>query len=80
MTEPAQKALDDFTAKLATQGEARFTLDRNSSDLLLVLLMPQLARHILSSSGDAISDGVARLRWFAARFQELSKVESGGLS
>jgi len=80
MTEPAQKALDEFTVKLAVQGEARFTLDRNSSDLLLVLLLPQLARHIISSSGDAVSDGVARLRWFASRFQELSKVESGGLS
>lgn len=80
MTDQAQKALDEFTAKLTVQGEARFTLDRNSSDLLLILLLPQLARHIISSSGDAVSDGVARLRWFAARFRELFKVESGGLS
>jgi hypothetical protein len=29
---------------------------------------------------DAVSDGVARVRWFAARFQELSKVESGRIS
>jgi hypothetical protein len=76
MTGPAQKALDEFTTKLAAQGEARFTLDRNSSDLLLVLLLPQLARHIITSSGDAMTDGVSRLRWFAARFREMSKVEA----
>ena len=53
---------------------------RDSSDLLLVLLLPKVGNYIVSSSGEAVSDGVARLRWFAARFQELSKVESGGLS
>jgi ppGpp synthetase/RelA/SpoT-type nucleotidyltranferase len=76
----AQSALDDFAMKLAAKGEGRFTPDRDSSDLLLVLLLPKVANYIVSSSGDAVSDGVARLRWLAARFQELSKVESGGLS
>jgi ppGpp synthetase/RelA/SpoT-type nucleotidyltranferase len=79
MTGAAQIALDEFAAKLAANGDTRFTLDRNSSDLLLILLLPKVAGYIVSS-GDAVSDGVARLRWFAARFQELSKVESGGLS
>jgi hypothetical protein len=80
MTETAQTALDEFSAKLAAKGEARFALDRNSSDLLLVLLLPKVAAYMVSSSGDAVSDGVARLRWFAARFQELSKAGSGGQS
>lgn len=80
MTATAQSALDEFSANLAAKGDARFALDRNSSDLLLVLLLPKVAAYIVSSSGEAVSDGVARLRWFAARFQELSKVESGGLS
>jgi ppGpp synthetase/RelA/SpoT-type nucleotidyltranferase len=80
MTEAAQNALDDFAAKLAAEGEARFVPDRNSSDLLLVLLLPQLAKHIMSSSVDAVADGVARLRWFAVRFQELSNSENGGIS
>ena len=71
--------LDEFAAKLAVKGGVRFTLDRDSSDLLLVLLLPKVATYIVSS-GDAVSDGVARLRWFSARFQELSRVESGGLS
>jgi hypothetical protein len=80
MTAAAQSALDEFSAQLAAKGDGRFSLDRDSSDLLLVLLLPKVANYIVSSSGDAVSDGVARLRWFAARFQELSKVESGGLS
>ena len=79
MAVAAQNVLDEFAAKLAAKGDSRFTLDRDSSDLLLVLLLPKVATYIVST-GDAVSDGVARLRWFAARFQELSKVESGGLS
>jgi hypothetical protein len=76
MTEAAQTAFDEFATKLAAKGEARFTPDWNASDILLVLLLPRVANYIVSSSGDAVSDGVIRLRWFAARFQELSKVES----
>ena len=53
-------------------------LDLNSSDLLLVLLLQKVAPYIVSTSGDAVSDGIARIRWFAARFQELSMVDSGG--
>jgi ppGpp synthetase/RelA/SpoT-type nucleotidyltranferase len=80
MTEAAQSGVDEFAAKLAARDEARFTLDRDSSDVLLVLLLPRTANYIVSSSGDAVSDGVVRFRWFAARFQELSKIESGGVS
>lgn len=76
MTEAAQTAFDEFATKLAAKGEARFTPDWNASDILLVLLLPRVANYIVSSSGDAVSDGVIRLRWFAARFQEFSKVES----
>lgn len=77
MTAVAQQALDEFAARLTAGGDGRFTLDRNSSDLLLVLLLPKVAPYIVSTSGDAVSDGIARIRWFAARFQELSKVNSG---
>ena len=69
MTEAAQNALDEFAAKLAAKGDARFTLDRNSSDLLLVLLLPKVANYIVSSSGDAVSDGVARLRGLLPAFK-----------
>jgi ppGpp synthetase/RelA/SpoT-type nucleotidyltranferase len=80
MTVVGRRALEEFTAKLVSSSDARFTLDTNSSDLLLILLLPKIANYVVSSSSDAVSDGAARLRWFAARFQELSKVESGGLS
>jgi hypothetical protein len=80
MTAAAQIALDEFSAQLAAKGDGRFSLDRDSSDLLFVLLLPKVANYIVSSSGEAVSDGTARLRWLAARFQELSKLESGGLS
>ncbi|MHC2261402.1 GTP pyrophosphokinase [Sinorhizobium meliloti] len=79
MTAAAQQALDEFAFRLAAKKERRFVLDRNSSDLLLVLLLPKVAPYIVSTSSDAVSDGVARIRWIAARFQELSKVEAGGL-
>ena len=57
MTEAAQSALDEFAAKLTAKGDARFTLDRDSSDLLLVLLLPKVATYIVSSSGDASPTG-----------------------
>jgi ppGpp synthetase/RelA/SpoT-type nucleotidyltranferase len=76
MTAAAQTALDEFSAKLAAKGDVRFTLDGNPSDLLLILLLPKVVAYIVSSSGEAVSDGVARLRWLAAR----SKVESGGIA
>ena len=78
MTAAAQQALDDFVSKLSARGDTRFNLDRNSSDLLLVLLLPKVAPYIVSTSSDAVSDGIARIRWFAARFQELSKVDFEG--
>ena len=77
MTAAAQHALNEFASRLTAGGDGRFILDRNSSDLLLVLLLPKVAPYIVSTSGDAVSDGIARIRWFAARFQELSKVNSG---
>lgn len=78
MTAAAQQALDEFASMLTARGDVRFNLDRNSSDLLLVLLLQKVAPYIVSTSSDAVSDGIARIRWFAARAQELSKVDSGG--
>ena len=57
MTAAAQSVLDEFSTKLAAKGDGRFTLDRDSSDLLLVLLLPKVANYIVSSSGEAVSDG-----------------------
>lgn len=71
MTEHAQSVLDDARAKLAARGDTRFDLDRNSSDLLLVLLLPKIGKHLAAATGDAVAEGVVRVRWLAERFQEL---------
>jgi hypothetical protein len=68
MTEPARAATKDFTAQLRARSETRFSLDSNSSDLLLVLLLPKIARHLATSTGDSSTEGDARVRWFAERF------------
>lgn len=71
MTEVGRAAINAFSRRLQEQGDARFTLDPDSSDLLLVLLLPKIGRH-LAPTADSPSDGVARLRWFAERYVEVS--------
>lgn len=72
MTDRAQAALDAFAQRVDAQGSTRFTLDRNSSDLLLVLLLPKIGKHLQAPLSEAPTEGVARVRWFAERFIELS--------
>jgi ppGpp synthetase/RelA/SpoT-type nucleotidyltranferase len=71
MTDHARTALNNFSAKLVDQGETRFRLDANSSDLLLILLLPKIARHLATATADSASDAAARVRWLADRFQEI---------
>lgn len=84
MTDPAQAELDTFAQRLDAQGSTRFRLDRNSSDALLVLLLPKIGRHLQTPLSEAPTEGVARVRWFAERFIELSaapavaEAETGG--
>jgi ppGpp synthetase/RelA/SpoT-type nucleotidyltranferase len=75
MTANAQLAVNDFGAKLLARGESRFSLEGNSSDLLLVLLLPKIGKHLTASSIDGGTEGVARVRWLAERFQEIYAVE-----
>jgi ppGpp synthetase/RelA/SpoT-type nucleotidyltranferase len=72
MTEAGRVAIGELSQRLSEQGEVRFTLDENSSDLLLVLLLPRIGRHLQASSVEAPTDGVARVRWFAERFSIVS--------
>ena len=75
MTQHGQLALDALSAELVARGETRFELDRNSSDLLLVLLLPKIGKHLAASTADAVTDGVTRVRWIAERFQEMLAIE-----
>lgn len=70
LTDAGRAALDAFSRRLEAQGDSRFTLDPNSSDLLLVLLLPKIGRHLHASTTDSPTDGVARVRWFAERYPE----------
>jgi ppGpp synthetase/RelA/SpoT-type nucleotidyltranferase len=76
MTEAGQAALEAFSRRLQGQGDARFALEPNSSDLLLALLLPKIGRHLHSPLGEAPSEGVARVRWFAERFVDGPAVAS----
>ena len=83
MTEAARAAGDVFSAYLRDHSEGRYRIDRSSSDLLLVLLLPKIGRHLAVSSVDAGTEGVGRVRWFAERFQHrktasrVDRTESG---
>lgn len=71
MTEAGRAALDSFAPYLLPPGDSRLTLDPDSSDLLLVLLLPKIGRHLQSPpAADSPTDGVARVRWFAERYAE----------
>ena len=75
MTEAGRQALDEMAASLAAMGDSRFDLDRNSSDLLLVLLLPRIGSYLAGATADAVTEGAARVRWFADRYQELRATE-----
>lgn len=75
MTEAGQHAAEELAAGLAALGDSRFDIDRNSSDLLLVLLLPRIGGYLASTTADAVTDGAARVRWFAERYQELRETE-----
>ena len=72
MTEAGRAALEAFARQLVLRGETRFALDPDSSDLLLVLLLPRVGRHLHASATDSATDGILRVRWFAERFTEAS--------
>ncbi|MCW3699885.1 GTP pyrophosphokinase [Burkholderia cenocepacia] len=76
MTNPAQAALDSFAQRLDAQGSTRFILDRNSSDVLLVLLLPKIGKHLRTPLAEAPTEGVARVQWFAEQFVDLSAAAS----
>ena len=58
--------------KFRARGETRYELEENSADLLLVALLPKLAKHILSNhpTGRGVG-GPTRISWIASRFLEI---------
>jgi ppGpp synthetase/RelA/SpoT-type nucleotidyltranferase len=70
MTDAGRRAVDSLSADLQRRSETRFSLDPNSSDVLLVLLLPKLAKHLTTTSIEAGTEGGVRVRWLAERFQD----------
>lgn len=72
MATTSRKNLVGLSAELRARGETRYELEENSADLLLVALLPKLAKHILSNhpSGRGVG-GPTRISWIASRFLEL---------
>lgn len=75
MTEQGQLAIKDFSEKLVSRAETRVALDANSSDMLLVLLLPKIGNYLINSAVDTGTDSVSRVRWFAERYRELFLTE-----
>lgn len=75
----AREALIEMSAALVARGDVRYTLDESSSDLLLVALLPHLARHIVKNHPTGRGMGrPSRIVWLAARYLDLKQVAKEG--
>lgn len=76
-------ALRLFSAQLKERGETRYELNESSADRLLVLLLPNVARHIIGNhpTGRGVG-GPTRISWLASRYMDASAeqgaAEAGG--
>jgi ppGpp synthetase/RelA/SpoT-type nucleotidyltranferase len=78
LAEHAAVQLRALSISLRERGDSRFELEENSSDLLLVALLPRIARHLVNSQLADLSSGAVRIRWIAERFLEVqSKSQTG---
>jgi ppGpp synthetase/RelA/SpoT-type nucleotidyltranferase len=69
----AAARLGELAKNLLERGETRFNLEDNSSDLLLVSLLPGIARYLVKSQSADVSAGALRIRWIAERFLEIQE-------
>jgi ppGpp synthetase/RelA/SpoT-type nucleotidyltranferase len=69
--------LQKLAGNLTARGDVRYTLDESSSDLLLVALLPPLAKHLAKSrpTGRGVG-GPTRLAWIAARYLAIEEEAS----
>lgn len=66
----AATELRRLSAQFRSGGHERFALDENSSDLLLVLMLPHVAQHIVKNHALGRGGGVRRTAWIAERYLE----------
>ena len=65
--------LKALSSTLRERGDNKFDLDENSADLLLVALLPRIAKHLVKSQQPDGSGGAPRIRWIAERFLEIEE-------
>jgi ppGpp synthetase/RelA/SpoT-type nucleotidyltranferase len=69
IAELSRERLKQLAASLRDRGETRHELEESSADVLLVALLPRLAKHIVSNhpTGRGVG-GPTRISWIASRF------------
>lgn len=73
----AETRLLELSEALVLRGDTRFELDADSSDLLLVAMLPRIARYLTSSQSPTTStEGTTRVRWLAERYLDLQQGKS----
>lgn len=70
-------ALTSLRSSLQQRGETRYELEESSADRLLILLLPQVAQHIVSNhpTGRGVG-GPTRISWFASRYLEVASASA----
>lgn len=79
MTVAGQSACEALSVRLRLGGSQRYKLEPDSSDLLLVLLLPAIGRHLPSALAEGAVDGVTRVRWIAERYLVLGAPTVGAI-
>ncbi len=69
--ETTRTKLQALSTTLRTGSDNKFELDENSADLLLVVLLPHIAKYLVKANVTDLSGGAARIRWIAERFIEI---------
>jgi ppGpp synthetase/RelA/SpoT-type nucleotidyltranferase len=77
LTEIARTSGAAFVASIQSRSEARFIIEANSSDLLPILLLPKIGRHLATAAPDGGTEGGSRVRWLAERFCEYQSADGG---
>lgn len=71
LAEQAAGQLHALSTLFRERGDTRFDLEENSSDILLVPLLPRIANYLVNSQPTELSSGAVRIRWIAERFLEV---------
>jgi ppGpp synthetase/RelA/SpoT-type nucleotidyltranferase len=69
----AAEQLKKISSVLEERGDTKFRLDPDSADLLLVVLLPRIAKHLVKGHLTDGSLAANRIRWIAERFLDIQE-------